>query len=58
MQMELKGGAQVCQVEQVNSLSDQNAEQLVSTYFSRSGHDWLYEETMNMLGQILTLVVN
>jgi glucose-6-phosphate dehydrogenase assembly protein OpcA len=58
MQMELKGGAQICQVEQVNSLSDQNAEQLVSTYFSRSGHDWLYEETMNMLGQILALAVN
>jgi glucose-6-phosphate dehydrogenase assembly protein OpcA len=57
MQMELKGGAQVCQVEEVNSLSDQNAEQLVSACFSRSGHDWLYEETMNMLGQILALVV-
>jgi glucose-6-phosphate dehydrogenase assembly protein OpcA len=57
MQMESKGGAQICQVEQVNSLSDQNAEQLVSTYFSRSGQDWLYEETMNMLGQILALVV-
>jgi glucose-6-phosphate dehydrogenase assembly protein OpcA len=58
MQMELKGGAQTCMVEQVNSLSDQNAEQLVSSYFSRSGHDWLYEETMNVLGKILALAVN
>jgi hypothetical protein len=30
----------------------------VSSYFGRSGHDWLYEETMNVLGKILALAVN
>jgi glucose-6-phosphate dehydrogenase assembly protein OpcA len=55
MRMETGGKAQTGLVEQVNSLADQNAEQLVTSYFNRSNRDWLYEETMALLGKILAM---
>ncbi len=54
MRMETGGKAQTGLVEQVNSLADQNAEQLVTASFNRS-HDWLYEETMLLLSKILAM---
>jgi glucose-6-phosphate dehydrogenase assembly protein OpcA len=55
MRMETGGKAQTGLVEQVNSLADQNAEQLVTAYFNRSNRDWLYEDTMALLGKILAM---
>lgn len=55
MRMETGGKAQTGLVEQVTSIADQNAENLVTTYFNRASRDWLYEETMAMLGKILAL---
>jgi glucose-6-phosphate dehydrogenase assembly protein OpcA len=55
MRMETGGKAQTGLVEQVNSLADQNAEQLVTNYFNRASQDWLYEETIVMLRKILAL---
>jgi glucose-6-phosphate dehydrogenase assembly protein OpcA len=55
MRMESGGKAQSGLVEQVNSLADQNAEQLVAANFHRANRDWLYEETMIMLSKILAL---
>jgi glucose-6-phosphate dehydrogenase assembly protein OpcA len=58
MRMETSGKAQTGLIEQVNSLADQNAEQLVTASFNRSSRDWLYEETMLLLGKILALTAN
>jgi glucose-6-phosphate dehydrogenase assembly protein OpcA len=58
MRMETGGKAQTGLVEQVNSLADQNAEQLVTNYFNRSNRDWLYEDTMILLGKMLALTAN
>ncbi len=55
MRMESGGKAQSGLVEQVNSLADQNAEQLVADNFHRSNRDWLYAETMTVLSKILSL---
>jgi glucose-6-phosphate dehydrogenase assembly protein OpcA len=55
MRMESGGKAQSGLVEQVNSLADQNAEQLVAANFHRSNRDWLYGETMTVLSKILSL---
>jgi glucose-6-phosphate dehydrogenase assembly protein OpcA len=55
MRMESGGKAQSGLVEQVNSLADQNAEQLVAANFHRSNRDWLYAETMTVLSKILSL---
>jgi glucose-6-phosphate dehydrogenase assembly protein OpcA len=58
MRMETGGKAQTGLIEQVNSLADQNAEHLVTASFNRSNRDWLYEETMLLLGKILALTAN
>jgi glucose-6-phosphate dehydrogenase assembly protein OpcA len=55
MRIESHGKAQTGLVEQVNSLADQNAEQLVASNFRRASQDWLYAETMTILGKMLTL---
>jgi glucose-6-phosphate dehydrogenase assembly protein OpcA len=41
-------------VEEVTSLSDRNAEDLMAEYLQRWGRDLLYEETMGVVAQILT----
>lgn len=55
MRMESGGKAQKGLVEQVNSVADQNAEQLVAANFHRSNPDWLYAESMDILSKILSL---
>jgi glucose-6-phosphate dehydrogenase assembly protein OpcA len=57
MRIESRGKAQTGLVEQVNSLADQNAEQLVASNFRRASQDWLYSETMTVLSKILTLAI-
>jgi glucose-6-phosphate dehydrogenase assembly protein OpcA len=56
MRIESHGKAQTGLVEQVNSLADQNAEQLVASNFRRASQDWLYEDTMKILSKMLNLV--
>jgi glucose-6-phosphate dehydrogenase assembly protein OpcA len=49
------GGAQSCRFEQVTSLSDQNAEVLLSQQLQRWGADPLYEESLAVTAQVLRL---
>jgi glucose-6-phosphate dehydrogenase assembly protein OpcA len=56
MRMEAGGGAQACRVQQVTPLSDQKTETILSQQFQRWGRDVLYQESMNVTGQILKLV--
>ena len=55
MRMEAKGGAQVGIVNQVSSLADQSAEELLSQQLQRWGQDVLYEESMAIMARILRL---
>ncbi len=55
MRMELGGGAQNCRFEQVSSLSDQSAEELLSQQLQRWGRDVLYEESLAVAAQMLKL---
>lgn len=54
MQMETKGGTQSARVDQVTSLSERNAEDLMAEYLQRWGRDLLYEETMTVVAKILS----
>ena len=53
MRMELGGGAQNCRFQQVSSLSDQSAEELLSQQLQRWGRDVLYEESLAVTAQML-----
>ena len=53
MQMETKGGTQTARVEEVTSLAERNAEDLLAEYLQRWGRDLLYEESMTVVAQIL-----
>jgi glucose-6-phosphate dehydrogenase assembly protein OpcA len=54
MQMETKGGTQSARVDQVTSLAERNAEDLMAEYLQRWGRDLLYEETMTVVANILS----
>ena len=56
MQMETRGGTQTARVEEVTSLSERSAEDLLSEYLQRWGRDLLYEESMTVVAQILSKV--
>lgn len=58
MRMEAGGGAQACRFQQVSSLADQNAEELLSQQLQRWGRDNLYEESLAVTTQILKLAAN
>lgn len=55
MRMEAGGGAQSCRINQVTSLADQQAEDLLSQQLQRWGRDLLYEESMAVTAGILNL---
>jgi glucose-6-phosphate dehydrogenase assembly protein OpcA len=54
MQMETRGGTQSARVDQVNSLAERNAEDLMAEYLQRWGRDLLYEATMTVVAKILS----
>ncbi len=56
MRMEAKGGAQAGLFQQVSSLADQSAEELLSRQLQRWGRDMLYEESLAVAAQMLKLV--
>jgi glucose-6-phosphate dehydrogenase assembly protein OpcA len=56
MQMETRGGTQTARVEEVTSLAERNAEDLLAEYLQRWGRDLLYEESMAVVAQILSKV--
>lgn len=56
MRMEAGGGAQSCLVEQVTALSDQKADFMLGQQLQRWGEDVLYEESLAMATQILSLL--
>jgi glucose-6-phosphate dehydrogenase assembly protein OpcA len=56
MQMEMRGGTQTARVEEVTSLAERNAEDLLAEYLQRWSRDLLYEQTMTVLAQILSKV--
>ena len=55
MRMEAGGSAQSCRTEQVSALSDQRAEELMSSQLQRWGRDNLYEESLDVTAKILKL---
>lgn len=55
MRMEAGGSAQSCRTEQVSALSDQRAEALMSQQLQRWGRDVLYEESLAVTANILSL---
>jgi glucose-6-phosphate dehydrogenase assembly protein OpcA len=56
MRMETRGGAQAGIVNQVTSLADQSAEELLSQQLQRWGQDVLFEESLVVTAQMLKLV--
>jgi glucose-6-phosphate dehydrogenase assembly protein OpcA len=56
MQMETRGGTQSARVEEVTSLAERSAEDLLAEYLQRWGRDLLYEESMTVVAQILSKV--
>ena len=56
MQMEMRGGTQTARVEEVSSLAERTAEDLLAEYLQRWGRDLLYEQTMTVVAQILSKV--
>lgn len=56
MQMETRGGTQTARVEEVTSLAERSAEDLLAEYLQRWGRDLLYEESMTVVAQILSKV--
>ncbi|MDX2099734.1 MAG: glucose-6-phosphate dehydrogenase assembly protein OpcA [Leptolyngbyaceae cyanobacterium bins.59] len=56
MRMEAGGGAQSCRVNQVTPLFDQKAETLLSQQLQQWGRDFLYEESMAVAAQILSMM--
>jgi glucose-6-phosphate dehydrogenase assembly protein OpcA len=57
MRMEAGGSAQSCSIRQVTSLTDQEAEDLLSQQLQRWGREMLYEESMMVTAQILQLAL-
>jgi len=55
MRMEAHGGAQAGIVNQVTSLADQSAEELLSQQLQRWGRDVLFEESLAVTAQMLKL---
>ncbi|MGF1513366.1 MAG: glucose-6-phosphate dehydrogenase assembly protein OpcA [Elainellaceae cyanobacterium] len=55
MRMEAGGSAQSCRTEQVTALSDQRAEALMSQQLQRWGKDALYDESLDVTAQIVSL---
>ncbi|MBD2184427.1 glucose-6-phosphate dehydrogenase assembly protein OpcA [Planktothrix sp. FACHB-1355] len=55
MRMEAGGGAQSCRIQQVTSLFDQKAENLLGQQLQRWGRDRLYEESMAVTAAIIKL---
>jgi len=55
MRMEAGGSAQSCRTEQVTALSDQRAEALMSQQLQRWGRDVLYNESLEVTAQIVSL---
>ena len=55
MRMESGGGAQSCRFQQVSSLAEQSAEELLSRQLQRWGSDLLYEESLTVTVQMLKL---
>lgn len=55
MRMEAHGGAQAGIVNQVTSLADQSAEELLSQQLQRWGQDVLFEESLAVTAQMLRL---
>lgn len=55
MRMEAGGGAQSCRIQQVSSLADQKAEELLSQQLRHWGRDSLYEESLAVTAKILQL---
>lgn len=55
MRMEVGGGAQNCRFQQVSSLSDQGAEELLSQQLQRWGRNVLYEESLAVTAQMLKI---
>lgn len=55
MRMEAGGSAQSCRTEQVSALSDLKAEFMLSQQLQRWGRDVLYEESLELTNQMLTL---
>ncbi len=55
MRMEAGGSAQSCRTEQVTSVSDQKAEEMMSQQLQRWGRDVLYEESLAITAEILKL---
>ena len=58
MRMEAGGGAQACRFQQVSSLADQQAEDLLSQQLQRWGRETLYEESLAVTTQMLKLAKN
>ena len=56
MQMEMRGGTQTARVEEVTSLAERSAEDLLAEYLQRWSRDLLYEQTMTVVAQILSKV--
>ncbi|PIK85920.1 membrane protein [Synechococcus sp. 63AY4M2] len=55
MRMEARGGAQRCVVRQVAPLEQESLETLLAAELQRPGPDYLYEETLGVVAQILKL---
>lgn len=55
MRMEASGGAQSYRTHQVSPLADQSADSLLSQQLQRWGRDALYEESMAVVTQFLTM---
>ena len=55
MRMEAGGGAQSCRIQHVTPLQDQNAETLLSQQVQRWDRDMLFEESLTVTAQILSL---
>jgi glucose-6-phosphate dehydrogenase assembly protein OpcA len=56
MKMEMRGGTQAARVEEVTSLAERNAEDLLAEYLQRWSRDLLYEQSMTVVAQILSKV--
>ena len=55
MRMEAGGGAQSCRIQQVTPLFDQKTDKLLGQELQRWGSDVLYEESMTLAYQMLSL---
>jgi len=53
--MEAGGGAQSGYIQQVSSMADQKTEKLIGQQLQRSSGDLLYNETLKVVQEILSL---